>query len=174
MLPLNLFYVLIFFLFGLASTTFTYRSINVLWLFNWPCNFAFLIVIVLKQDSPSSLNLLTTEHQPYLTQYFTSGEPLHSKQTLSTAFFLITIRLGGFEEHLLIHYMYWPNKIYHFRLAKGKVITLNSFGDGHLGDLQYVSVLERCPSYGETNKGRTERQGPTLSVRFTEVSVKRE
>ena len=93
-------------LFGLASTTFTYRLINVLWLFNWPCNFSFLIVTVLKQDSPSSLNLLTTEHQPYLTQYFTSGEPLHSKQTLSTAFFLITIRLGGFEEHLPIHYTY--------------------------------------------------------------------
>ena len=37
-----------------------------------------------------------------------------------------------------------------------------------------MSVLERCPSYRESNKGSTERQGPTLSVRFKEVSVKRE
>ena len=34
-----------------------------------------------------------------------------------------------------------------------------------------MSVLERCPSYRESNKGSKERQGPTLSVRFTEVSV---
>ena len=37
-----------------------------------------------------------------------------------------------------------------------------------------MSVLERCPSYRESNKGSKERQGPTLSVRFTEVSVERE
>jgi len=37
-----------------------------------------------------------------------------------------------------------------------------------------VSDLETCPSYKESNKGSKERQGPTLSVRFTEVSVKRE
>ena len=37
-----------------------------------------------------------------------------------------------------------------------------------------MSVLERCPSYRESNKGSKERQGLTLSVRFTEVSVKRE
>ena len=37
-----------------------------------------------------------------------------------------------------------------------------------------MSVLERCPSYNESNKGNKQRQGPTLSVRFTEVSVKRE
>ena len=37
-----------------------------------------------------------------------------------------------------------------------------------------MSVLERCPSYKETNKGNKQRQGPTLGVRFTEVSVKRE
>ena len=35
-------------------------------------------------------------------------------------------------------------------------------------------ILERCPSYRESNKRSKERQGPTLSVRFTEVSVKRE
>ena len=29
----------------------------------------------------------------------------------------------------------------------------------------------KCPSYRESNKGSKERQGPTLSVRFTEVSV---
>jgi len=37
-----------------------------------------------------------------------------------------------------------------------------------------VSTLERCPSYKEPNKRSKERQGPTVSVRFTEVSIKRE
>ena len=42
-----------------------------------------------------------------------------------------------------------------------------------------MSVLERCPSYRESNKGNKQRQGPTLGVHFTgvrliEVSVKRE
>ena len=37
-----------------------------------------------------------------------------------------------------------------------------------------MSVLERCPSDRESNKGSKERQGPTLCVRFREVSVKRE
>ena len=43
-----------------------------------------------------------------------------------------------------------------------------------------MSVLERCSSYRESNKGSKERQGPTLSVlfmegvRLIEVSVKRE
>ena len=32
----------------------------------------------------------------------------------------------------------------------------------------------KCPSYGESNKGSKERQGPTLGVHFAEVSVKRE
>ena len=27
-----------------------------------------------------------------------------------------------------------------------------------------MSILQRCPSYGESNKGSKERQGPTLSV----------
>ena len=49
--------------------------------------------------------------------------------------------------------------------------TVNSFGDGQLGDLQYVPILERCPSYRESNKGSKERWGPTLGVHFTEVSV---
>ena len=31
-----------------------------------------------------------------------------------------------------------------------------------------------CPSYRKSNRGSKERQGPTLGVRFTEVSVKRE
>ena len=34
-----------------------------------------------------------------------------------------------------------------------------------------MSVLERCPSYKQSNKGSKEWQGPTISVRFTEVSV---
>ena len=37
-----------------------------------------------------------------------------------------------------------------------------------------MSVLERSPSYRESNKGNKQRQGPTLSVHFTEVSIKRE
>ena len=37
-----------------------------------------------------------------------------------------------------------------------------------------MSVLQRCPSYRESNERSKERQGPTLGVRFTEVSVKRE
>ena len=37
-----------------------------------------------------------------------------------------------------------------------------------------MSILERYPSYKESNKGNKQRQGPTLGVRFTEVSVKRE
>ena len=34
-----------------------------------------------------------------------------------------------------------------------------------------MSVLERCPSYKESHKGNKQKQGPTLGVRFTEVSV---
>ena len=37
-----------------------------------------------------------------------------------------------------------------------------------------MSVLERCPSCKESNKGSKERKGPTLGVHFTEVSAKRE
>ena len=29
----------------------------------------------------------------------------------------------------------------------------------------------KCPSYKESNKGSKERQGPTISVCFTEVSI---
>ena len=36
-----------------------------------------------------------------------------------------------------------------------------------------MSILERCPTYKESNKRSKERQGPTLGVRFTEVSVNR-
>ena len=41
------------------------------------------------------------------------------------------------------------------------------------GDLQYVSILERCPSYRESNKESKEREGPSLSVCFTEVRESR-
>ena len=37
-----------------------------------------------------------------------------------------------------------------------------------------MAVLERCPSYRESNKGSKEKQGPTLGARYLEVSVKRE
>ena len=40
--------------------------------------------------------------------------------------------------------------------------------------LREMSVLERCPSYKESNKGNKQRRGPTLGVRLIEVSVKRE
>ena len=53
-------------------------------------------------------------------------------------------------------------------------LYVNSPQDGHLWDRHKVSILERCPSYKESNKGNKQRQGPTLGVRFTEVSVKRE
>ena len=49
--------------------------------------------------------------------------------------------------------------------------TVNSLQDGHLWDRHEVSVLERCLSYKESNKGNKQRQGPTLGVRFLEVSV---
>ena len=49
--------------------------------------------------------------------------------------------------------------------------TVNSSQDGHLFDQYYVSALERSQSYRESNKGSKEKQGPTLGVRFTEVSV---
>ena len=35
----------------------------------------------------------------------------------------------------------------------------------------FVSILERCLSYKESNKGSKERQGPTLGVHFTVVSI---
>ena len=38
-------------------------------------------------------------------------------------------------------------------------------------DQLYVSILQRCPSYRESNKGNKEKQGPSLDVLFTEVSV---
>ena len=38
----------------------------------------------------------------------------------------------------------------------------------------YVSILDRCPSYRAETKQSKERQGPTLGVCFSEVSVKRE
>ena len=41
--------------------------------------------------------------------------------------------------------------------------TTDTFGTG-----------TKCPSYRKSNRGSKERQGPTLGVRFTEVSVKRE
>ena len=145
MLPLNLFLRAYFILFGLASTTFTYRLINVLWLFNWPCNFSFLIVIVWKQDSLSSLNPLTTEHQPYLIQYFTSGEPLHSKQHLSTAFFY--------------HYSFrrfWGTFAYTLHLLTKQNVSLSiGQGERHYSQL----FLRRTP------------WGPAVCVRLREISV---
>ena len=39
-------------------------------------------------------------------------------------------------------------------------------------DQFWVSVLPRCPSYRELNKGSQERQGPTLGVRPIESQIK--
>ena len=58
--------------------------------------------------------------------------------------------------------------IYQFSLSKPHCITVSSLQDGHLWD------GPKCPSYKESNKGNKQRQGPTLGVRFTEVSVKRD
>ena len=89
------------------------------------------------------------------------------------------------EESVLYHnkrnwFPFYPDR--YFKKKKVAYLfqtTVNSFWDGHLG--QYVSVLERCPSwisvvqrclsYRESNKGSKERQGPAMGVRFTEVSV---
>ena len=38
-------------------------------------------------------------------------------------------------------------------------------------DQLQVSVLQRCPSYKESNEESKERRGPSLDVCFTEVSV---
>ena len=76
----------------------------------------------------------------------------------------------------LLWKLWWkqPDDKTHPAKNKSQIITVNSLQDGHLWDRHQVSVLERCPSYKESNKGNEQRQGPTLGVRFTEVSVKRE
>ena len=43
-----------------------------------------------------------------------------------------------------------------------------------LSETDTLGTCSMCPSYRESNKGRKERQGPTLSVRLIEVSCKRE
>ena len=43
-----------------------------------------------------------------------------------------------------------------------------------LSKMDTSGTSTKCPSYIESNKGSKENQGPTLGVRFTEVSVKRE
>ena len=55
------------------------------------------------------------------------------------------------------------------KIIQSTLSKTDTFGTGTKG-----SVLERCRSYKESNKGNKQRQGPTLGVRFTEVSVKRE
>ena len=40
-----------------------------------------------------------------------------------------------------------------------------------LWDLYYTSVLERCLPYRESTKRCKERQGPTLGVRISKVSI---
>ena len=38
-------------------------------------------------------------------------------------------------------------------------------------DQLQVSMLQWCPCYRDLNKGSKERQGPTVGVHFTEVSM---
>ena len=67
--------------------------------------------------------------------------------------------IGGVTRHMLSH----PPGISH--------LHVNRALDGHLWDLHYVSILERCLSYRESNKGGKERQGPTLGVSFRGVRL---
>ena len=65
--------------------------------------------------------------------------------------------------------------LYLFVVVFALVITVNS-----LRRTLLLAVLGRCPSFRESNKGSKEKKGPTLGVRFievspyTEVSVKKE
>ena len=68
------------------------------------------------------------------------------------------------EENVLIEYLYDHN------FASKKYYRQLSLRRTPLGR-SLLAVLERCPSYRESNKGSKERQGPTLGVRFTEVSI---
>ena len=67
--------------------------------------------------------------------------------------------IGGVTRHMLSH----PPGISH--------LHVNRALDGHLWDLHYVSILERCLSYRESSKDSKERGGPALGVCFTEVSI---
>ena len=49
--------------------------------------------------------------------------------------------------------------------------TVSSLYEGRLWDWFYVTILERCPSSSESTRRSKARQGPTLGVRFREVSV---
>ena len=46
-------------------------------------------------------------------------------------------------------------------IIKSTLSESDTFGTG----------LERCPSYRKSNRRSKERKGPTLGVRFTEVSI---
>ena len=47
-----------------------------------------------------------------------------------------------------------------FKRIQSTLPKMDTFGTGTM-----------CPSYRESNKGSKEKQGPTVGVRFTEVSV---
>ena len=54
-------------------------------------------------------------------------------------------------------------------------LTLGFSVQSTLSRADTFGTATKCPSYNrESNKGSKERQGPTLGVRFTKVSVKRE
>ena len=62
----------------------------------------------------------------------------------------------------------WP-------IQRRAVYTLALFHiQSTLSKMDTFGTGTKCPSHSESNKGSKERQGPTLSVHFTEVSVKRE
>ena len=62
----------------------------------------------------------------------------------------------------------WP-------IQRRAVYTLAIFHiQSTLSKMDTFGSRTKCPSYRQSNKGSKERQGPTRSVHFTEVSVKRE
>ena len=66
----------------------------------------------------------------------------------------------------------WPSFPLACRLLS--IISTHKWVQSTLYKTDTFGTGSKCPSYRESNKGSKERQGPTLSVRFTEVSVKRE
>ena len=65
-------------------------------------------------------------------------------------------------------------KVRTYKESLTKTISIRKYGQLFLRRAPLGPVLERRPSYKESNKRSKERQGPTLGVRLLEGSVKRE
>ena len=61
----------------------------------------------------------------------------------------------------------WKLLIFSYLELHSTLFKKDTFGTG----TEWLFISERCPSYRELNIGSKERQGPTLGVHFTEVSV---